>query len=203
MAAPKLVLTSSFTLGSLAAFPDDSKTHSLRKEESMQKLAYLGAVMLVLLGITVGAFHLDAQAKSAADDKAAIQALYNHFNDAFNKKDVNGIMAVYGPDLFVFDVTPPREYPSWEAYKKDWEVGRRSGRLRAQHRRRHVHCQGWFQDTPGCARHGCAAQVEREVAHRSGAQFCAGRSRHWQGRSALQAVTCSRPNPHNRQGYSE
>jgi uncharacterized protein (TIGR02246 family) len=87
----------------------------------MQKIAYLGAVMLVLLTIAAGAFHLDAQAKSATDDKAAIQALYNQFNDAFNKRDVNGIMTVYGPDLFVFDVTPPREYPSWEAYKKDWE----------------------------------------------------------------------------------
>jgi len=87
----------------------------------MRKLAYLGAVMLVLLAITAGAFHLDAQAKSATDDKAAIQALYNRFNDAFNKRDVNGVMAVYGPDLFVFDVAPPREYASWEAYKKDWE----------------------------------------------------------------------------------
>ena len=52
----------------------------------MQKLAYLGAVMLVLLGIAAGAFHLDAQAKSASDDKAAIQALYNQFNDAFNRR---------------------------------------------------------------------------------------------------------------------
>jgi ketosteroid isomerase-like protein len=88
----------------------------------MRKLAYLGAVMLVLLAITAGAFHLDAQAKSATDDKAAIQALYNRFNDAFNKRDVNGVMAVYGPDLFVFDVAPPREYASWDAYKKGWEI---------------------------------------------------------------------------------
>ena len=76
---------------------------------------------MVLLGITAGAFRLTAQANSAAEDKAAIQALYNEFNDAFNKKDVNGIMAVYAPDVFVFDVIPPREYPNWDAYKKDWE----------------------------------------------------------------------------------
>jgi uncharacterized protein (TIGR02246 family) len=87
----------------------------------MQKLAYLIVAIVVLLGITAGAFHLTAQANSAADDKAAIQALYNEFNDAFNKKDVNGIMAVYAPDVFVFDVIPPREYPNWDAYKKDWE----------------------------------------------------------------------------------
>jgi uncharacterized protein (TIGR02246 family) len=87
----------------------------------MQKLVFLSAAVLVLLGITAGALHLSAQTKAAADDKAAIQALYKEFNDAFNKKDVNGIMAVYAPDVFVFDVIPPREYPSWDAYKKDWE----------------------------------------------------------------------------------
>ena len=26
-----------------------------------------------------------------------------------------------GKGLFVFDATPPREYPNWDAYKKDWE----------------------------------------------------------------------------------
>ena len=30
-------------------------------------------------------------------------------------------MAVYAQDVFVFDVIPPREYPTWGAYKKDWE----------------------------------------------------------------------------------
>ena len=87
----------------------------------MQKLAYLGTVIMVVLTITAGALHLFAQADSAAQDKAAIQALYNEFNDAFNKKDVNRIMALYAPDVFVFDVVPPREYPTWDAYKKDWE----------------------------------------------------------------------------------
>src|ERR1700732_3033461 len=26
-----------------------------------------------------------------------------------------------GTNLFVYDVTPPRAYPSWEAYRKDWQ----------------------------------------------------------------------------------
>ncbi len=86
----------------------------------MKNLVYLGAGILILLVVTAGAFHMSAQAKSA-DDKAAIQALYNEFNDAFQKKDVNRIMALYAPDVFVFDIVPPREYPTWDAYKKDWE----------------------------------------------------------------------------------
>lgn len=57
----------------------------------------------------------------ASGDKAAIEALYKQFNDAFNKRDVAGIMSVYAPDVFVFDVIPPRQYVGWEAYKKDWE----------------------------------------------------------------------------------
>jgi ketosteroid isomerase-like protein len=33
------------------------------------------------------------------------------------------VMAGYAPgdQLFVFDLVPPREYPSWDAYKKDWQ----------------------------------------------------------------------------------
>jgi ketosteroid isomerase-like protein len=37
-------------------------------------------------------------------------------------KDVPAIMKGYAPgsELFVFDVTPPRQYVGFEAYKKDW-----------------------------------------------------------------------------------
>jgi uncharacterized protein (TIGR02246 family) len=87
----------------------------------MQKLVYLAAAILILLGIAPGASHLSAQANSEVDDKAAIKALYDEYNNAFNKKDVNAIMAVYAPDVFVFDAIPPREYPTWDAYKKDWQ----------------------------------------------------------------------------------
>ena len=62
-------------------------------------------------------------AKSSGDrDKAQIEALFQQYVKAFNAKDTNAIMALYSPtDLFVFDVVPPREFPSWDAYKKDFE----------------------------------------------------------------------------------
>jgi ketosteroid isomerase-like protein len=88
----------------------------------MQKLIYFAASILVLLGITAGTLPLSAQAKPVADDKAAIKALYDEWNDGFNKKDVNAIMAVYAPTVFAFDAIPPREYPTWAAYKKDWDA---------------------------------------------------------------------------------
>lgn len=61
---------------------------------------------------------------STMSSKAAIEALEQRYLKAFNAKDVNAIMANYaqGSQLFVFDAVPPREYPSWESYKKDWEA---------------------------------------------------------------------------------
>ena len=60
---------------------------------------------------------------SASGDRAAIEALESNYIDAFNRRDVTGIMANYarGKALFVFDAVPPREYPSWDDYKRDWE----------------------------------------------------------------------------------
>jgi ketosteroid isomerase-like protein len=64
-----------------------------------------------------------APASSAASDKAAIEAQVEKYRKAFEAKDVNAIMANYAPgnQVFVFDAIPPREYASWDAYKKDWE----------------------------------------------------------------------------------
>lgn len=81
----------------------------------------LVSAIVLLLGVTGGTLFLNAKAKSPGNDEAAIKALFNDFNSAFGKKDVSAIMACYAPDVFAFDVIPPREYPSWDAYKKDWE----------------------------------------------------------------------------------
>jgi ketosteroid isomerase-like protein len=62
-------------------------------------------------------------ASSASSDRTAIEALESNYVDAVNRRDVTGIMANYarGKALFVFDAVPPREYPSWDDYKRDWE----------------------------------------------------------------------------------
>jgi ketosteroid isomerase-like protein len=87
----------------------------------MRKLVYTAAALLVLLTITASALHLRAQS-TAADDKAAIQTLYTDWNNAFMKKDVDKVMSFYAPDTFAFDAVPPREYPTWAAYKKDFQT---------------------------------------------------------------------------------
>jgi uncharacterized protein (TIGR02246 family) len=78
-----------------------------------------------VLGIAIlaSASAMAANPPASNADKAAIQALEDTYNEGFNAKDVDKVMSVYAPgkELFVFDVVTPREYTSWEAYKKDFE----------------------------------------------------------------------------------
>jgi ketosteroid isomerase-like protein len=64
-----------------------------------------------------------AAAKPAGpSDHAQIEALERGFITAFGAMNVDKIMSYYTHDgLFVFDVSPPREFVGWAAYKKDWE----------------------------------------------------------------------------------
>jgi ketosteroid isomerase-like protein len=80
-------------------------------------------VTALCAAILASAGAVAADGPAANSDKAAIQSLEATFNEGLNSKDVDKIMSVYarGKQLFVFDVVPPREYSSWEAYKKDWE----------------------------------------------------------------------------------
>ena len=89
----------------------------------MKKLAFTLASLLFTFGISGALLQVRAQANSASDDKKQIEDLEQRFATAFGSKDINTIMSGYAPGkgLFVFDVTPPREYVGWDAYKRDWE----------------------------------------------------------------------------------
>jgi len=81
-------------------------------------LATLAALSILFLG---GPSRAQAGSPS---DRATISALYDQFVRAFEKKDLDGVMAVYVRDrsLFVFDVLPPREYTGWDAYRGDYKA---------------------------------------------------------------------------------
>jgi ketosteroid isomerase-like protein len=89
----------------------------------MKKLAFTLASLLFTFGISGALLQVRAQTNSASDDKKQIEDLEQRFATAFGSKDINTIMSGYAPGkgLFVFDVTPPREYVGWDAYKRDWE----------------------------------------------------------------------------------
>jgi hypothetical protein len=58
----------------------------------MRKVVLLGT-LLVAWGASSAALQVYGQAKAMASDKAEIAALEKRYNDAFNAKDVNAIMA--------------------------------------------------------------------------------------------------------------
>ncbi len=60
-------------------------------------------------------------ATAAPTDEAAIRVLEARFAKAVAAKDLDGLMAVYSPRVFVFDVIPPRQYVGKEAYRADWK----------------------------------------------------------------------------------
>jgi ketosteroid isomerase-like protein len=91
----------------------------------MPRISNLICGALILVGV-ISAPRLSAATASAtaSDDKASIEALETRFRDALVAKDVNAVMEVYAPGtrLFVFDVSPPRQYAGWQDYKKDWQA---------------------------------------------------------------------------------
>jgi ketosteroid isomerase-like protein len=95
----------------------------------MRELKILTGAVAISLALSGAALAAEATAPATpaaapagASDKAQIQALERGFAAAFNAKDTKKIMTYYAREgLFVFDVTPPRQYVGWAAYKKDWD----------------------------------------------------------------------------------
>jgi uncharacterized protein (TIGR02246 family) len=74
-----------------------------------------------LAALTIGAGLAGGAGAAPSGDEAAIRALEAKFAAAVSAKNVDGIMKVYAPDVFVYDVVPPRQYVGAAAYRKDWE----------------------------------------------------------------------------------
>ena len=75
-------------------------------------------VALAMLAATLGfAF------KAKSDAKAEIKAQMDAWLVAFKAKDSAKVMSFYGPGdpVLAFDVVPPRQYATADAYKQDYE----------------------------------------------------------------------------------
>jgi ketosteroid isomerase-like protein len=79
-------------------------------------------LLAVTVLVTTSLFVAEVRANGATKDEQEIRALEDRFAAAFRAKDIDSIMKNYAPgaELFVFDVSPPRQYIGYEAYKKDW-----------------------------------------------------------------------------------
>jgi ketosteroid isomerase-like protein len=96
--------------------------------ESEEELSVKGEAMkrsgLLLFGLTLClAVYGVSRAQAKASDEAEIKALEVRLAKAVNARDVSAIMTNYiaGEHLFVFDITPPRQYVGNDEYRKSWE----------------------------------------------------------------------------------
>ena len=78
-------------------------------------------VSVSLACIVLAPWLAPAAAMAAPRDEAQIRALEARFAAAVNAKNVDAIMQVYAKDVFVFDVSPPRQYVGAAAYRADWK----------------------------------------------------------------------------------
>jgi ketosteroid isomerase-like protein len=74
--------------------------------------------------LAVGNLLWTPAARAESKDEQQIRALEDKFIAAVNAKDLDAIMKMYVPgnELFVFDISPPRQYVGFDAYRKDWKA---------------------------------------------------------------------------------
>jgi uncharacterized protein (TIGR02246 family) len=77
---------------------------------------------LAAASITIPTLLAPVVSGAQSDGIEAIRHLEERFTAAFNAKDLDRIMEAYAPDVFVFDLVPPRQYVGWEAYRADWKT---------------------------------------------------------------------------------
>ena len=107
----------------------------------MKSIRFFLICVVILCGLAVSSC-----SQAQKDDVSQIQALEKNFIDAYNVKDINGIMAAYVPDesLIEFDITPPRQFVGATACRKDYE-----GVLAGFPGPIHVELSDWKIDTEG------------------------------------------------------
>ena len=73
-----------------------------------------------LLAVVAGAL-LAAPVRADSADDQAIRSIQSSLAEAFNAKNIDGIMKVYAPGdtLVVFDVMPPRQFNGAAEYRKN------------------------------------------------------------------------------------
>ncbi len=75
----------------------------------------------LIAGAAGAAFGLPMAAHAQSADEAQIRVLEGRFAAAVAARDLDGVMKTYAPDVFVFDVVPPRQYVGAAAYRADWQ----------------------------------------------------------------------------------
>lgn len=83
----------------------------------MRRASKLLCASLLLLGGCRFSHHATSNSRKEVDE---IKAQYAAWQRAFEGRDLNGVMAIYAPDVVAFDVVPPLQFDGADAYRKDY-----------------------------------------------------------------------------------
>lgn len=75
--------------------------------------------LLASLALLAGC-HSHHASSNARKDVDAIKAKYAMWKEAFGARDLNGIMALYSPDIDAYGASPPLQSNGSDAYRKDY-----------------------------------------------------------------------------------
>lgn len=103
-----------------------------------------GWVLLSALLVFLTGCHIHQQSSNARKDVDAIKSRYAGWKQAIEAKDLNGIMAIYSPDILAYDIAPPLQFSGTDAYRKNYEafLGQFKGAVRVTIPHVHVEQSG-------------------------------------------------------------
>jgi uncharacterized protein (TIGR02246 family) len=108
---------------------------------NMKQFTLFTLILISLLSARVSAQTKDA-APVSNDDTAAkeVRGWLDRWTKAFEKQDVDAIMALYADDVVAYDVVPPLQYIGKAAYRADYQqfLSQYEGDLRVEVRDLHV-----------------------------------------------------------------
>jgi uncharacterized protein (TIGR02246 family) len=83
-----------------------------------------GLSVPLILAVLIGApsYAQKARQTGSAKNQAEIKVLYDRWAKAFEARDIDAIMSIYGPGdtVIAYDVVPPLQFKGKDAYRKDY-----------------------------------------------------------------------------------
>src|SRR5439155_19048236 len=84
----------------------------------------MGAKFLAICaaGLLVGGCFKERPKDRSAEAVQQIRQLFDGWAKAFEAKDVEGVMAMYAPNITAFDIVPPLQFRGSDVYRKDYSA---------------------------------------------------------------------------------
>ncbi len=110
----------------------------------MKSPRWLPLLLGLLTMFSTAALSQSSNKAAAHANDAEIRAVYDRWAKVFEARDIDGIMALYAPDVVAYDVVPPLQYKGRDAYRKDYLefMGQYDGPIHVEYRDTQVFSSG-------------------------------------------------------------